>query len=86
VNCGHLLMQKKGLQEHSNKTHEWYVSKRDPTHWNHVLVRTFFGGSNTRFFTVAIEVRHDGVEPAPAAPDRAYDELRKRFLHGMEEG
>ena len=86
VDCGHLLTQKKGMQEHCNKTDEWYVSKRDPTHWNHVLIQTFFGGSNTRFFTVAVEVPHDGIEPTPAAQDRAYDELRKRFLSGMEEG
>ena len=86
VDCGHLLTQKKGMQEHCNKTHEWYVSKRDLTHWNHVLVQTFFRGSNTRFFTVTVDVPHDGATPAPAAPDGAYDELRKKFLRGMEEG
>lgn len=35
---------------------------------------------------MAVEGPHDGIRLARAALDAAYDELRKKFLSGMEEG
>ena len=77
------------MQRHCNKEHDWYVSKRDPTHWNPVWVQTFFGGSNVRFFLVQVEAANEVSESAPASPassDEGYNELRQKFLLDMEEG
>jgi hypothetical protein len=35
---------------------------------------------------MAIEVPYNRIGPAPAAPDRVYDKLRKKFLSSIEEG
>ena len=82
VECGHLLINQPGMQRHCNQEHEWYGSKRDPTHWTHVWVQTFFGGSNVRFFTVQVGAADTGPESTPASPvgsSGEYDELGRSF-------
>jgi superfamily II DNA or RNA helicase len=93
IDCGYLLANQKGIQGHCNKEHKWYVSKREPTHWNEVMVQTFFGGSNVRYFTVQVETDDEGSDnmpdSTPASPgsvNEADDELKKKFLQEMKVG
>ena len=50
------------------------------------MLQIFFRGSNTRFFTITVEVLYDKAAPALAAPDGAYKELREKILCSIEEG
>jgi hypothetical protein len=87
--CGHLSVSSKAIQGHCNTKHGWRVTKADRTHWTEVMVQTFFGGSNLRYFTVQVEPDNDDSDSTLASSvsvSRKYDELRQRFLHDMKEG
>jgi hypothetical protein len=81
--CGHLSTSSKAIQGHCNTEHQWRVSRRDKTHWTEVKIQTFFEGFYLQYFTVVCEPAAAGRS---AGTNAAYDELRQKFLRGMEEG
>lgn len=87
--CDHLSESRHVLREHCNVKHKWYVTKADRTHWTEVLVQTFFGGSNLRYFIVRVDADNNDANStldSSASVSDKYDELRRKFLQDMEEG
>lgn len=87
--CGHLSENRNAIREHCNTQHNWYVTKVDRTHWTEVMVQTFFGGSNVRYFIVQVNDDNDDSDSIPASSasrSDKYDELRRKFLQDIKEG
>ena len=55
MDCNHISTNRKSMQGHCNKTHQWHYSKDDPIHWTEVHVQTFFLGFHQRYFVVRKE-------------------------------
>jgi hypothetical protein len=55
VECNHISINRKSMQGHCNKAHEWRYLKEDPTHWTAVYVQTFFIKFHQRYFIVQKE-------------------------------
>jgi hypothetical protein len=87
--CGRLLKNRNAIREHCNVEHDWYVSPSDRTHWFEVMVQTFFGGSNLRYFIVQVNPDNNDSDSTPASSASGsdkYDELRQKFLQDVKEG
>lgn len=71
----------------------WRVTKVDRTYWNHVMVQTFFEGSNLRYFIVQVESDNEGSDKtvdstpdSPASINEVDGDVKKKFLQEMKAG
>jgi hypothetical protein len=94
IECGHISVNYKSMRGHCNKTHEWYVTKDEPTHWTQVKVQTFFGIGTRKYFTVrslgpelvpiaTVDLSHEEVVAAEQL-QREFKELTKRHRERLD--
>jgi uncharacterized C2H2 Zn-finger protein len=82
ITCGHVSINRKSMQGHCNKAHDWAYKKSDPTHWSRVKVQTFFNGFHQRYFVVQVV----SAAEACVTVSEADEELKQKFLQGIKEG